>query len=259
MNKIIVEDGSVRLKSIDTSIEVEIEEKVDIYDITKLNIIVYKDTALEIQYKGNDTKIDVRIEVLKSVRLELNEIKKEKNIKVQNRYYLEENSYMNVHKFYDSFKVKELDVIFLNGEDAKIDYTFKTISKEKQQYDVIVYHNHYRTICNIDNKGVTIKKGSIILNVTGIVYSGIKGCIIDQKNRIINMNDSDCEINPNLLIEENEVIANHSAYIGNFKEDDIFYLQSRGITKEQAINLLIKGFLYEDNKNVKKIIEEYWR
>lgn len=259
MNEIVVKNGCVALTDSDEKVEVTLSDKLDTYDIVKLNVKVKDSTIIDFDYKGTDTKIDVKIEVEPNVNLTINEIKEEENIKVQNKYYLNEKSIVTINKFYDCSKVKELDLIFLNGEDARIDYNFKVISKDYEQYDMIVYHNHYRTICNINNKGITKDNGSIIFNVTGIVYNTIKGCIIDQKNRIINLNDSESTINPNLLIEEDDVIANHSAYIGKFNEDELFYLMSRGISLESARNLLIKGFLYDENKKVMKILDKYWR
>ena len=60
------------------------------------------------------------------------------------------------------------------------------------------------------------------------------GCVANQNNRIINLSDNKCEINPNLLIEENDVEANHSAHIGRFSNDEMFYLQSRGFPKSSS-------------------------
>ena len=94
------------------------------------------------------------------------------------------------------------------------------------------------------------------------MYNGITDCEVDQNNRIITMNNNKCNINPNLLIEENDVIANHSALIGKFNENEIFYLMSRGIKRDDAIKLLTKGFLYDETifeEDIKNIIDTYWR
>jgi Fe-S cluster assembly protein SufD len=64
--------------------------------------------------------------------------------------------------------------------------------------------------------------------------------------RIINLTDNECIINPNLYIEDSDVVANHAAAIGKFSDEELFYLMSRGITYTDAINLLIKGFLVSD-------------
>lgn len=68
-------------------------------------------------------------------------------------------------------------------------------------------------------------------------------------------------IAPKLLIEENDVVANHSALIGRFDEEELFYLQSRGIDRNTATILMTKGFLLDgiQDDRLEKIIEKYWR
>lgn len=253
MNKIVVKNNKVEIINSDNLIKVEIDES----EITKLNIDVLKSTVIDIEYDGN-SKIDFELNVKEDVDVVINEIKKEEDSKIQNKYILDKNSKLDINKFYDVDKVKELDIIYLNGIDATINYDFKVISKNINKYDIIIYHFNHHTNSNINNRGVTILNGNLRFNVTSIVYNKIKGCNLNQKNQIINMNDSACEINPNLLIEEEDVTANHSAYIGKFKEEVIFYLESRGIKRNDAINLLIKGFLHDKNDDINKILDEYW-
>ena len=128
---------------------------------------------------------------------------------------------------------------------------------------ILVYHNAKNTVSNILNNGVNILNGVLEFNVSGFVSNGVTGCDINQSARIINMTDNTCVIKPNLFIDEEDVIANHSALIGIFSEDEIFYLMSRGISKKDAENLLIKGFLLNGvtyhKKVLKDIINKYWR
>ena len=90
----------------------------------------------------------------------------------------------------------------------------------------------------------------------------MKNCVIEQNTRMITLNQKKGIIVPILLIDENEVDASHSAHIGTFDEESLFYLQSRGIPLESAIYMLIKGFLI-DGSNHKDILEtwidQYWR
>lgn len=261
MNKIIVNDDHINYKNIDSSLNINIREKEDIFDITKLEINVVKNTNLIIEYKTKSSKLDICIKVDKNVNFNLYELREEEEIKIQYKYYLEEYSNVLVNKFYDCNKVKELTIIYLNGINASINYNFNSISKDKQTIDLLVYHNKKNTISNITNKAVNILNGNITFNVTGIVYNGNNDCTINQNNRIINLNDKKCTINPVLLIDENDVEANHSALIGKFNDSELFYLMSRGINKEKALNLLIKGFLNIDikNKKIENIIDKYWR
>ena len=231
MNKIIVNDEKINL-DINSSLNIKVKEKQDIFDVRKIEIEVLKDTSLMIEYNtSNKSKLDILIKINKDINFKL-------------------------------YELKELDIIYLNGENSEINYNFNTISKAKQNVDIVVYHNNKNTISNLNNKAVTIKAGSMKFNVTGAVYNNITDCVINQNNRIINLNDKRCTINPILLIDENDVEANHSALIGKFSEEELFYLMSRGIDKESALNLLIKGFLYvdiKDDEKLNKIIDKYWR
>ena len=262
MNKIIVSGDKVTLDT-NSSLDINVIPKQDIFDITKIEISVLKSTSLIMEYNNKDeSKIDICIKVKENRNLKLYELRCEEKVKVQYKYYLDTNSNTLVNKFYNCNKVKELDIIYLNGENAEINYNYNSISKDKQDLDIVVYHTCKNTISNLNNKAVNFLNGKTKFNVTGIVYNGIKNCIINQNNRIINLNDKKCTINPILIIDENDVEANHSALIGKFSDNELFYLMSRGITEEKALNLLIKGFLNVDIKNKNKldeIINMYWR
>lgn len=263
MNKIKIINEQVLFEESDDLVEVTLSDKLDIFDIIKLKINVLGNTDIEVYYEDEDeSKLDVLICVKEDVNCNIYELKKEHDVKIQYKYYIGARANLTVHKFYDCNVVKELDVVELNGEYANIDLKLHTISKNTQKYDLVVYHNSRCTKSNVINKGVNIKEGSLSFNVTGVVYNGIKDCEVNQNNRIITMNENNCNINPNLLIEENDVIANHAALIGKFNEEEIFYLMSRGIKREDAIRLLTRGFLQDDTvykEEIENIIDTYWR
>lgn len=49
---------------------------------------------------------------------------------------------------------------------------------------------------------------------------------------------------PILEVDTNEVVAEHFATVGSFDENELFYLQTKGISFENACKLLKKSFLY---------------
>lgn len=263
MNKLKIINEQIIFEESDELIEVTLSDKLDIFDIIKLNINVIGSTDIAIYYEDNDeSKLDVLVNVSDDICCNIYELKKENDLKIQYKYYLGARTNLQVHKFYDCNTVKELDIVELNGEYASIEYKLHTISKNAQKFDLVVYHNNRCTKSNIINKGVNILDGSLSFNVTGTVYNGITDCVINQNNRIITMNENKCNINPNLLIDENDVEANHAALIGKFNENEIFYLMSRGIKKEDAIRLLTRGFLHDDTvflEDIEHIIDAYWR
>ena len=66
---------------------------------------------------------------------------------------------------------------------------------------------------------------------------------LDEKVRVINMNEGYTYIYPNMFIDTKNVVANHAASITNISKDYLFYLNSKGIKDEEAINMIINGFL----------------
>ena len=50
---------------------------------------------------------------------------------------------------------------------------------------------------------------------------------------------------PELEIYADDVKCSHGSTSGNIDEDSIFYLMSRGLTKNQANEMIIEGFLNE--------------
>lgn len=258
-NKIVVNGDDVRLVTCDDNIIVSLSDKLDIYDVIKINISIKNSTKIEFEFKSEDeSKYDLAIELEDNVDAEIFELKENENIKIQEKFYIKSNCNLIIDKFYDCGFVRELDLVYLNGLDSSVNYSLKTIGKGIQKFDMMVYHNFNNTISKIENKGVSIGNGNITFNTTGIVYKGIKNCKVDQNNKIVNMNDETNVIKPILIIDEQDVEANHSAFIGKFNEEEIFYMTSRGIPENEAIKLLLKGFLKDDNIDSDKKINEYW-
>ena len=262
MNKIIINGEDIKIENND-GIEIIALEASKFLNVQSVKIKVLKDTDIVIYANNVDIKLDFYFNVLKGVKVNVYEYKHDGDYKFQYKYYLEENSFLNVEKLNDGKDIREMNLINLNGENAEVKCNLKTISKVNEKYNFLVYHNAKNTVSNILNNGVNILNGVLEFNVSGFVSNGVTGCDINQSARIINMTDNTCVIKPNLFIDEEDVIANHSALIGIFSEDEIFYLMSRGISKKDAENLLIKGFLLNGvtyhKKVLKDIINKYWR
>ncbi len=50
---------------------------------------------------------------------------------------------------------------------------------------------------------------------------------------------------PNLDIRENDVMCAHASSVGPLDELQRWYLESRGVSREDAERLMIQGFFYE--------------
>lgn len=156
-------------------------------------------------------------------------------------YNVEENATLKVYQY--GININNDIVINLNGNNAKVEYHYSTINYENHKYNILVNHNASNTSSNIYNHGINVLDKKLDFNVTGKVFKTSDNCICNQENQILNLVDGDSTILPNLLIDNYNVSSSHSAYIGKFKDEILFYLMSRGLSKTTSYDLLIKSFL----------------
>ena len=58
-------------------------------------------------------------------------------------------------------------------------------------------------------------------------------------------------VEPRLEIEANQVKASHAATVSKINEEELFYLASRGIDREEAEELIVDGFLKDITDKIK--------
>lgn len=266
MNKITIVNDQINKLNLNKSIDVNFCKKECLFGINKLILEIKKNTSLNIEIKLEElSKLEVIIKVIDNKKLNLNVYTTGLGGKIQYKYELGTNSICDVTKFSSVYNIKEMVIANLNNEYSELNYNFKTICTTTEKYDFMIYHKENNTISNIKNNGVNINEGKLNYQVSTFIPKNIKGAIANQFNRIINLTDNKCEIKPNLYIDSYDISANHSALIGKFSDEEMFYLKSRGIDEDSAIKLLINGFLLsgieskEINKKIIKIINKYWR
>lgn len=149
----------------------------------------------------------------------------------------------------------------LIGEGGEIVVKSVAVSSDDhdQTIDVYLHHNAKNTYGNMINVGIANKRGRVILNGIEKIEKGMKHSEVFQTLRgIITSDDAVIEVNPILLIDEYDLkAAGHAATVGKLDDEMMFYLQSRGLSKEKAEKLIINGFLEPivseiDNENLKE-------
>ena len=116
--------------------------------------------------------------------------------------------------------------------------------RQIQGIDTRVTNYGNNSIGHILQHGVILERGTLTFNGIGHIIKGAKGADAQQESRVLMLSDkARSDANPILLIDENEVTAGHAASIGQVDPEDMYYLMSRGIDKETAERLVIRGFL----------------
>ena len=128
-------------------------------------------------------------------------------------------------------------------------------------YHFYVNHLASHTTSDVDFRAIVNGKAKATFNAKAYVAKGLGNIKALQNNRNIQLSDT-AEINtkPELEIYSDDVVCAHGATIGYLDEQAMFYLQSRGISKPQASQLLIEGFakaIITELKRSEAVIESY--
>ena len=108
----------------------------------------------------------------------------------------------------------------------------------------MVSHENEDTVSIMRNYGIA--KGDVTLNINtnGIVKRGAKRSNVSQKSKGILLDiGSKISANPWLQIDEFDCLASHGAGIGAISEEELYYLMSRGLTRQESERIIIDGFV----------------
>lgn len=220
---------------------------------------VYHDQTLKIQdncdveLSFTDSKMPLSIEVEENITVSINITQENSHNKLN--YTLLQNSKTNV--FHMALDCSNEITVDLKKEQASIAYCYSTMNKNKNTLLMTVNHNQSMTESNVTCHGVNLKDNALLFQIDGVVPKKSKNCICNQDSKIIELEKNASSIKPNLLIDNYDVEASHAAYIGKFHEEDLFYLMSRGISKEKSYDLLLEGFLL-GNKKIAQDVKQWF-
>ena len=140
----------------------------------------------------------------------------------------------------------------LVGEYATLNMNVLSLAKEaKKEFLFYVNHLARETKSSVSNHGISFKNGKNYFKVNGVIKPGMKNSDVRQITKGLILEESgECLAEPVLLIDYHDVKAYHGATIGKISDDDLFYLMSRGLSKEDAFMLIINGLLEPFVKNI---------
>ena len=221
MNKLVI-DKEILLKDFIGTIEVTSDEVIlNIEGNCKINEIVL----------GNHKRLIIN--VLKNSKLEYNRF----SLNPSDEGYLEINH--------------EENVISLFNEGILCDKDYKM--------DLNVYEKYSHINSKVLVRILTLDNASVLVNASGYVFKDTLENEITEDVRAFNSESSKISILPNLIVDSNDVVANHNVTISNINEEELFYLNSKGINESDAIKLLRNGFMLSifSNEEFKDNIKKY--
>ena len=136
----------------------------------------------------------------------------------------------------------------LSARDACFESSGLFLANGEQHIDnhVLADHQTGPTISRQAYRGIAADKARCVYNGKALVQVGADGTDAEQSSHNLLLSDrAEIDTKPELEIYAEDVKCAHGATVGQLDERALFYLQSRGIGRERAKQLLIRAFAAE--------------
>lgn len=217
------------------------EETLDL-SLNKSEVItIILDKDLTINYDLNDGEYKFLIFNNSSSDLTFKEKGSIKNSDVTINF-LELNNNNLIHN-------EEIEVY--RGSHLTVNTTYLGVNNKKVDFNLI--NKERDSSVDISNNVVCFNDADFTMNVVGKIVNGAINSKCHQKSRCLTFESpKQSKILPVLLIDENDVEASHSLSSGTIDEDVLFYMNSRGLNKKEALSLLLYSYLMPNEEFYKE-------
>ncbi|MBI5794479.1 Fe-S cluster assembly protein SufB [Candidatus Uhrbacteria bacterium] len=134
----------------------------------------------------------------------------------------------------------------LTGEGARCDHLAIAFANKNQWQDTgaKVFHLAPHTTSRVVSKSISKAGGTALYRGKLYVAPHAHDCTANVECDALLLDDiSRTDTIPDIQIRNNDVTVAHEATVGKLSEEDLFYLQSRGIALEQAKAMIVNGFI----------------
>lgn len=132
----------------------------------------------------------------------------------------------------------------LREQNAEGVLSSASLVNNEKTYNMQVVNFAPRTYGDIRNYAVVFGKGKLMIDAIGKIVKGASRSESHQTSRALSFEAGQrAEILPELLIDEDDVQASHAMSMGTVDPDQLYYMQSRGLSEQQCISLISNGYL----------------
>ncbi|MDR1498161.1 MAG: Fe-S cluster assembly protein SufD [Puniceicoccales bacterium] len=147
-----------------------------------------------------------------------------------------------------SIRLRTENSVHLNGRGARARLHGLSIASENQEFDqrTLQVHNAPTTFSDLRYKNVLLDRARTIFSGLIRVTPDAQKTDAYQTNRNLLLSPfAEANSLPGLEIGANDVRCSHGATNSQINDEELFYLQSRGVPSDVARELLISGFFEE--------------
>lgn len=156
------------------------------------------------------------------------------------------------HIITDGQSIKEM-IEPKEGENLKVVVIFVATGDQRFGIDLTTLHREVRSSSDVTVRGIVFDQATVTFRGLIDIKKGAKQAKAFLRADALLLGDkAKADLIPSLSIDENEVQAGHGATVGRIDDEQLFYLMSRGLSRERAVELLVGGFLKSVMANLPK-------
>ncbi len=161
-------------------------------------------------------------------------------------------------------KNNSVNVNITLNKNSSVIYNHSVVASNDSINNFNIEHLSNDSTSILNNNGINRGNNKLFFTINGVIPKNLLNINCNQSSKILNYNVGDSKIIPNLIIDSNDIIANHAAYIGEINEEELFYLQSRGLEKNSIEKLMYKGTMLgkmeldKEKEEFNQILNEWW-
>ncbi|CAN5156668.1 hypothetical protein BH11PAT1_BH11PAT1_4520 [soil metagenome] len=175
---------------------------------------------------------------------------------------------------------KIVPFMWIDGEETDVTYSVDLVEEgssvhivglflgtkhNKITFNTDVTHTGIKTFSRTTLRGVFLNNASISNDGMVRISKGAKGADGYFASKILLFDNAKGRSVPSLEIDENELKAGHASTIGRPDAEQLFYMQSRGMSEKEAQKLIITGFFEpviklmteKEQQDVRKRLDKY--
>lgn len=270
---------------LDDGVFIKVEDNCKIHDVinivyvnsldnclanTRLHVYVGEKSTIQIKQffvckKGSENSLTNHISEFDIEKLSSCKIDKfqhvNDNFNICSEYIKqEESSHFALNTFSNSGKIVRNDIsVDVLGKNCHSELNGIFSPSENEYIDQHTTINHLVSNCNsFENyKGIIRGNGVGVFNGKVIVHKDAQQIeAFQQNNNVLIDENSTIYSKPELEIYADDVKCSHGSTTGQFDDQALFYLRSRGLSRTKAIDLLTSGFV---NEVIEKVSEEEFK
>lgn len=180
---------------------------------------------------------------------------------INNLYILEKHAKLRVFEVNcGNASTAAFHMAILEGERAHASLEPLFVARGDTVLDMqyVVRHRANDSEGRISGSGVLLDNGRSVFRGTLDIKRGAKGAKGSESSNVLMLSESArADTIPSLLVGENQVEASHAATVGSIDEQKLFYLMSRGLTRDQSMRHIVQGKFEPTLREIDEIFPDH--